>query len=146
MATQSTNRTLIVLAIIGVVIFAAWKLIPALANKFGSGSAQNSSVGGGGVSGDDGEDEGYYQPEQQSGLGSLLNSLLGMFGGGSKGSGSGSGSGGGNSGGGGTGGFGSGSSALSGIGGSDPLNSILTDLDLNSGSPEMYGTDSRAWW
>lgn len=82
MASKSTNSTIFTVAFVGIAVFIAWKVF---GKKTGQASTSPSYEG---VSG------GYQAPEsdsQDSGLGGLLNSLLGVLG---KGSGSGSGSGG----------------------------------------------------
>ena len=88
MAAKSKNSTIITVAIVAIVGYAAYKIVPGLAKKLGkssSGTTSGSMVGGSGSAYDpygynNGYDSGYdnQQPYQQPGvLGQLLNSLLG---------------------------------------------------------------------
>lgn len=67
MATKSTDKTIWTLALIGVVVFLAWKLWPALKNKLNGGGG---SSGGGAIGGTSaGGDEDPYGQGQQQGAG-----------------------------------------------------------------------------
>jgi hypothetical protein len=88
----------VILGVVGIVGYGAYKLVPRLLSKIGSNtSAQNTGAGGGGYTeADSGDgyygDEGYYQ-QQPSTFQSLLSTISSLFGkgGGSSGSGSGGG-------------------------------------------------------
>lgn len=78
MATKKSNKTLLIVAGIGIAAFAAWEIVPKLASKLGGGSGGGSGYSGVGGGGYTEADENGYNPygyQQPSTLASLLNAL-----------------------------------------------------------------------
>jgi hypothetical protein len=80
-ASKSTNKTLVTLAVVAILLFAAWKLIPAFVSKIGSSGSASGTAGGGGVGygGSDGYGSDQYDQQPQSLLGGLLSGLSSLF-------------------------------------------------------------------
>jgi hypothetical protein len=63
--TKSTNKTIWVLALVGILVFLVWKLWPAIRNKLNSGGGSSGGAVGG-LSGGNGYP---YYPQQSGGNG-----------------------------------------------------------------------------
>jgi hypothetical protein len=77
MALSSGDKTIITLGVVGIAIFAAWKLVPAFATKLGGSSQSSGQTSGGGVGygGSDGYGSYQEQNENPSLLAGLINAL-----------------------------------------------------------------------
>ena len=82
MASKDTQKTVLLVGVVGICGYAAYKLVPKLVAKMGGGSSNSGYSGSGGGSGYDADGYPYTSMDttgQQSGLSSLLQSLSTMF-------------------------------------------------------------------